>query len=246
MSAATLLVGSTLGLIVAGLYAAIGVVQLRRSQHGRLKGLLLFALFWLGFSVHALAESLWALAMLVAPPPLWVGIGVLLVKIGAGVAAFGCLVGYLLLVYTGRERALVWVGMTYSTILALVTYSYVSRVPIAQETRTWYAGLRYLEPEGALHILVVALLFVPPLLATAAYALLLRLAREPVQRRRILVTSVAFAALFGGLLLGWLNESWYWWGLVERLLPIGASVGILLTTRAEERAGRDAPIPSGS
>lgn len=246
MSAATLLAGSTLGLVVAGLYAAIGVVQLRRSRHGRLKGLLLFALFWLGFSVHALAESLWALSMLVAPPPLWVGIAVLLVKIGAGVAAFGCLVGYLLVVYTGQERALVWVGMAYSTILALVTYSYVSRVPVAQETRTWYAGLRYLELEGTLHLVVVALLFVPPLLASGAYALLLRLANGPAQRRRILVTSVAFAALFGGLLFGWLHESWYWWGLVERLLPLGASIGILLNTRAEERSMHDAAAPSGS
>lgn len=246
MSDATLLVGSALGLVVAALYAAIGLVQLRRSQRGRRVGLVLFALFWLGFGLHALVESLWALSMLAAPPPLWVGVAVLLVKIASGVVALGSLVGYLLLVYTGRERALVWVGVSYSAILALVTFEYLARVPIAQETRTWHAGLRYVTPEGTLHLVVVALLFVPPLVASAAYAMLLRLSREPAQRRRILATSVGFAVLFAGFLLGWLNESWYWWGLVERLLPIGASVGILLVLREESPQGLAARAPSGS
>lgn len=236
MSAATLVVGSALGLLVAGLYAAIGMVQLRRARPAGRLGLRLFALFWLAFSAHALVESVWALSMILARPPLWVGILVLLAKIASGVVAFGCLVAYMLLVYSGRERALVWVGAAYSAILAVVTYAYLSRVPIAQETRTWYAGLRYVEHEGALHLVVVALLFVPPLVATCAYAMLLRVSRDPAQRRRILATSVGFAALFGGLLLGWLNESWYWWGLVERLLPLGASAAILLASRAEERA----------
>lgn len=228
---ATVLVGSVLGLAVAALYGWLGREHARRATTGGL-GPAAFAVFWYGIAAHAAVESLWAVSVVLWTQPLWVGILVLLVKIGTGVAAIGGLVLYMLLIYTGNARAAVGVVLAYSALQSLMTWEYLSRVPLAPELRTWYAGLRYQHPEGAAHDALAVALFLPPLVAAVAYLSLLRVTTDPLQRRRIVATSASLAVFFGGFLLGWVHERWFWWGLLERVLALGAAAGVLAASLA--------------
>lgn len=242
---ATILVGSSLGLLVAALYGYVGLHQARRARSvGLAAGS--FATFWIALAIHAAIESAWALWVAFGPAPssLALGITVLMLKIGTGVGGIGALVGYLILVYREDRRVVLPIAVTYMALHALMMYDYLSRVPTGVETRTWYAGLQYAHPAGTLHLVVAVLLFLPPLVATACYLLLLRFARTREQRRRILATGAGFIVFFGGFLLGWVNEHWAWWGLMERLLALAAAAGILWTLPTHEAERRAAPQAS--
>lgn len=232
MSTPTLAAGSILGLAVALLWAGIALLQLRRASAPGQAPRLYFALFWAGIAARAAIESGYAFLAGLGVATLAIGVTALVLKMATGLAAFFGLVSYLLLVYSGERRVVTYAGAFYVTLAPFVVYAYVSRVPVAVETRTWYAGLAYAEPQGLLHAATVVLLFLPPLACTCCYALLLRVASDAGQRRRILVTSLALGSFFGAFLFGWMNEQWFWWGLAERLLAIGTSLGVLHAEQA--------------
>lgn len=240
---ATILAGSTLGLLVAALYAYIGIDQARRARTTGFAAIA-FATFWLAIGFHAAIESGWAMWVVLGEPDLAIGVSVLLLKIGTGVLGIGGLVVYLLLVYGMPKRFLPRIFVAYSALYALMVYDYLSRVPLASETRTWYAGLRYQFPEGPLHNVVAVLLFLPPLLATVAYLFLLRHTEDPSQRSRIIATGSSLVVFFATFLLGWVHERWMWWGLIERSLAIGTSVCILWTLTDKGVRAEPTPQPS--
>lgn len=229
----TVYVGSSLGLLVAAVYGYLGVVHVRRARTAGLPAAA-FAAFWLAIGAHAALESAYAVAAASLPLALDVAVTILLLKIATGAFGIGGLVLYMLLVYGFGRRIVPFVVVAYSALYAIMLYDYLSRVPIAIELRTWYAGLAYQHAEGWLHQTVAILLFLPPLLATFAYLNLLRLAEEPALRRRILATGSAFVVFFGAFLLGWVHERWMWWGLLERLLALGSSLCILWTLRVSK------------
>lgn len=228
----TLLVGSALGLLVSALCLAIARVEGARAARSGEVAMSWFAMFWALIGVHALVESAWALSLAFLTVPLVVSVAVLHVKILTGVAAFFGLVYYLLVVYTGRRGLLLPLVLVYLGIFFIVTLHYVARDPIGHETRAWFAGLVYANDGAASWPFVVGLLFAPPLFATGAYALLVRAAADRVQRRRIAVTAFGLGAFFGSYLFGWLNDSWAWWGLAERLIALGAALAVLRARRA--------------
>lgn len=228
MEGTTLWFSCALGLATAVLYLALGA---RESQRASARGdvaLGWYSVFWVAFGAHLLFESLWTLGMLVAPPPLALSVAVLQLRVGTAIVAFFALVYYLLVLYTGRRGVLVPLGVAYSGIFVFVSYHFAARDPIGHETRAWAADLTYANDGAATWPFVVGLLFGPPLLASVAYAFLLRFTSEPKLRRRILVTSITFAVLFGSFILGFLHEAWYWWGLVGRLVLLGAVASLLV------------------
>ena len=231
MVAATLILGSTLTLLAGLLYAAAGV---RFARRARLAGhaVALYSLFWFGLAFFGLTDGAWSLAVPLADPPLAVGVAILHLKTLVGAAAFLGLVHYLLYVYTGSRRILAPLVAFYAVVYAVVAWSYVVAQPVGQEARAWRSGLVYANPGTAWDVAASLLLFVPPLLAAIAYAGLLRHAGEPAQRRRVVATSLAFAAFFGGLLVGWLLEP-AWWPPVEKALAIATAALVLWAHRED-------------
>lgn len=236
MSAPTLVAGSLLGLVVAGLWGSLAILQLRRAAAPGQEPRRLFAVFWAGIAAHILVESANALAVGLGVTSLSLGLAALLLKMGTGLVAFFGLVSYMLVVYSGDQRVAQWVALFYAALVPFVLFAYLSRVPVAVEARVWYAGLAYVHAEGLVHAVMVVLLFLPPLACTLCYLLLVRVSDDPAQRRRIVLTSLALSTFFAAFLLGWMNERWYWWGLLERLLAIGASLAVL---HAEGVAARE-------
>lgn len=87
--------------------------------------------------------------------------------------------------------------------------------------------------------------FVPPLLASVTYAMVLRMPMPALQRHRVRLISGSLGAYFLGLTAGYLALGWPWWGLVEKLLGIGAALVALLALRAPGTAPPEA-LPEAS
>lgn len=232
MTAATVLAGSLLGLCLAACYVGVGVgygmrarAEKARTPHA------FFTLFWVGIGAYGLLDAAWSLAVLAGVSNLAFATAALHLKVALGVLAFYGIVQYLLLVYTDDWRTLPWVTLFYMVVFLVVTYFYVWQGPRAETLVDWNAQLVYAKPHGAFWDVVVALLFVPPALAAVAYAFLLRRAKEPRQRARILAVSLSLVVFFGGVGLAWLAEDLPWWGLAEKLLGLGTAVTVLAALR---------------
>lgn len=214
----TLAASSVLTLATALLYASVGLGFARRAQGER--SLLLFALFWFAIAYYGVTEALWSLAVPLFDPPLALGVTVLRTKLLVGAAGFLGLCAYVLRVYTGRDR-LPLLAAGYAALYLFVAWSYAAARPVGQEAGAWRSGLVYANEPGLAGVLANVALFLPPLVASIAYALLYRRAEDAAQRRRILGVSLGLAAFFGGLLVGWTLDA-AWWPPVERVLALAA------------------------
>lgn len=200
-----------------------------------------FALFWYGVgAVNGLQAAL-ATAAYFQDPGVALAFAVWNTRIVLALASFAGLVYYLLVVYTGREGLLAPLVVFYLLTFLLMQAALLDADPQAATVEGWRVGIAYATPLGGpLYTLVVLMFFVPPLAASVAYGLMLRVVRPGPQRRRVLIITASLAVYFAGLTLGYLNVDWPWWGLVENLLGIGAALGVLVALRPAAGAARDA------
>lgn len=231
MVGAEFIANAFLGLPLSIAYLIVGGKLHRRSYVESRPPLAWFAAFWVGIGAYGLAESAWSLAYLARVDALPVGLLVLHVKIVGSVIAFAGLVTYLLTIHAADRRIVSVTVGAYGVILALTETYYSWRAPIAQVPGVW--GMRLLYSVNETHpwwTLVLVMLLLPPLLATFAYARLLRHAKEPETRYRIALTSASLALFFLPMFAGWRAGGAPWWGGVERTLSLLMLVGIALAT----------------
>lgn len=238
MALSTLVAAAGLALAVSLLYLRVGQLVLRRARDESTPGLASFALFWAGVGAYGLADSLWTLASVATTPPLALGVTVLHVKLLGGAAGFFGLVNYLLLIYAGKRRLVPLVAALYVVVYAALVYWYAWRDPVGQHLGRWGASLDYANDNPLAWRGVVLMLFVPPILATLAYALLLRVATDPLQRLRVALVSMSLLVFFAGLTMGWLSGRWPWWGLAEKVLALALAGGVLMSMRPAPRLAR--------
>ncbi|HEX2021987.1 MAG TPA: hypothetical protein VHH36_04695 [Candidatus Thermoplasmatota archaeon] len=228
MIAPSLLAASLLSLAGGALYLAVGA-SFARLARGPSQAA--FSLFWFGVGFFGVSDGVFSLAVPLFDPPLAFGLTILVLKSVLGCVGFAGLLYALLYVYTGRRATLPLV-VAYAVVLLLVLASYFAAEPVGQEAQAWRSGLVYARSDAPGGTIAAVLLFLPPLLGSLAYAALWRRASERGQRRRILAVSAAFAAFFGGLLVGWTGLAGAWWPLAEKLLAVGAALVVLAATRA--------------
>lgn len=223
-----MLASLALALPTAALCLRIGGMLARRAERERAAPLLLLGMFWLGVGTYTGVEALWNLKVLLGVPGLATGLVVLQVKLLASIAGFAGLVGYLVLIYTGRRGWLVPLAAAYFALYVGAVYYYVNRWPVGEHVARWGAQLEYARPGGGLwwNLLVLAW-FVPPALASLAYASLLRHLEAPEQRYRLVVVSFGFLVFFLPAPFGWITGSWEWWGLVEKSLALCSTLVFL-------------------
>lgn len=236
MVAPTLVAGALLTFGAGLAYLAVGVVFARQAR-GRGLPLALFSLFWLAIGFYGVTDGLWSLAVPTLGPDLSVGVTILVLKTLVGCAGFFGLVYYLLFVYTGDRRLLVPLAAFYGLVYVVVLYSYLDAQPVGQVAQTWRSGLVYANGGTFLDLLGTLALFVPPLVATVAYARLVPKTHDPAQRRRVLTVSASLVVFFGGLLVGWVGISaWFWWPLVEKGLGVATGVAVVWALRGPRPA----------
>lgn len=238
--ASTLLVGASLGLVVAAAYLGVGLLVARRALATARKPILGLAAFWIGVGVYALAEAAWVVSHLVGlGGGLALGLVVLHVKIVAMSAAFAGLVGHLLYVYTGRPRWVAGALAYYAAMLVALEAFYAWRGPVDVAPGTWGLGLRYAQAsvEPWWTLLLLALLL-PALGSAIAYGRLVRVAKGRALRLRIRLTSASLVLFFAPTLVAWRAGTWYAWPVVEKLLGLVAAAGMLGAALVAAREGR--------
>jgi hypothetical protein len=238
MAQPTLLAGAILDLVSTLLYFYAARLVLRTLPRDHDHSTEAFALFWYGVGLVNLLQAILEGIALVQDPGLALALAFWNTRIALALVSFAGLVYYLLYVYTGRAGLRGPVILLY-TIAFLLMQAWIGLAqPVGATVEGWRVGLAFVhEPRGLLYTSVVVLFFVPPLLAALAYAYIMRFTRSPAQARRVRLVSLSLFVYFAGLTLGYLNSTWYWWGLVENLLGIGAAAGVILalwpTPRAE-------------
>lgn len=238
----TLVLLSALEIAICLGYLRVGAHYARRALESKDAWPAHFALFWGAFGAYGLSEALWSLAVSAFPIPLEVGVTILHVKVLLACLGFWGLVCYLARLYTGRDLR-VLAGAYYAAALFAILYSYEWSQPIGQEVQAWRGGLLYARSDGALGTWAPIFAMLPALAAAIAFLLLARVVQEPAARRRIVRLGAALAVFLGGLSLGWLNATWFWWPLAEKLLALVAVLGALDALRPR-RADPPAAAPA--
>lgn len=240
----SVIVGAALGALVATVYLTVGALVVRRAARERQAALVGFSTFWLGVGLYAAIDSAWAFSLLAGAASLMVSTAVLHLKVAAVCAGFGGLVAYLVRLYSGRVRLVAAVGAYYASVFLALEWHYFMRVPIGQKLGTWGAQVVYANPSPQpAWALMLAALMLPPMLAAIAYASLLRVAREPAIRRRIVLTSSSLLLVLAPTLLSWLAGGWPWFGLVGKLLSLAAALAMMGAVTQARRHGR--PMEEG-
>lgn len=246
MSQASLALGAALGLAGAALFATAGVRTWRRARATASPPLRAFAVFWLAAGAYLGLNAMWIVAWLAGLDALPVSIAILEAKVAAVCASFAGLVCYLLAIYAGRRRLVLPVGAAYAGLLLAMETYYAWRAPVGQHASLASLGLDYLRPQQTLvWDALLVLLFVPPIVATLAYASLHRLGADPAARRRIRWTAASLLLFFAPDLVGWLAGRWTGWDVVELALALCAGVGMLLATRAPVGSAPPRPRDEG-
>lgn len=250
LSESTVLAATLLQVPVVAAYLYVGALLSASARSDARSPVAFFALFWLGVGAYGAAEVVWAATALAGFSGFHFGVVILNVKLVSISVGFFGLVAYLLYIYSGRKWFLWGLAAAYAFLYLVLQHFYTWKGPVGQSVGVWGMRLDYaVQDPGAYWTLVVVLLFVPPMLAAVAYAGLLRVARQPASRYRVVVTSVAFLLFFGVLPLGWLNGDWYWWGLVEKMLGAGTAVAVLAAVAppawARERFGAEPVVDLG-
>ncbi|MEA3201160.1 MAG: hypothetical protein QOE90_2588 [Thermoplasmata archaeon] len=231
MAASHLLAGSILGLACAALLAWGGVRTWRRAIATGSPPLRAFAVFWLGAAGYVGADALWGLAWTSRFDELPFALAILQVKLASVCASFAGLVVYLLVIFSGSRRLRLPVAGAYLALFLALEAYYAWRAPFGVHVGFSSLGLDYLRPQPApVWDALLLLLFGPPLVATVAYASLLRVTPGRAARRRVVLTSAALLLFFAPDLVGWLVGDLWWWDMAERALAFAAGLGILAAT----------------
>jgi hypothetical protein len=228
MPAQMLLTALGLTLPIAVLYLFVGRALWRRGGAGA-QSWRLFGLFWLGMGTWGAADGLWPVLHEAGLSPFPLSVGLLHLKVLASAIAFYGLVAYLATVYTGHPRAARRLVPVYVGIYLATAGFYLWKHPLSQHAGTWGMRFEYaVQDPGMVWWTVVGLLFLPPIVASLAYAALYRLAADPESRFRVALTSLSFLGLFSPTFVTWGLGGAPWWPLIEKLLGLAVAGCILL------------------
>lgn len=225
MSATTLLVAAALDATTFVVFLAVALRVLRRLPLQRGHATEAFALFWFAVAVVNLLNSILEVWSALGDPGLAGAFALWNTRIAVVLAGFAGLVHYLVYLYFGDPRLKWIVGAFYITTFWVMQVWLIMSDPVGPDIRAWWVGLETTQTAPpALFRAVVVLFFLPPFLATFAYAGAIRHLDGADQRRRASCIAVALAAYFVLLLVGYMNLDWRWWGLVENLsgIAVGA------------------------
>lgn len=227
MPAATLLLSTTLDVASFVLYVLAARVVLRQLPANRELSSEAFALFWYAVGLVNLLQAGLEFAALFGDPGLTLAWAVWNTRIALALVGFAGLMYYLGYLYTGRRGIRGPIILFYGATFLLMQAWLIGAQPNAAEVSAWRVDLAFGAPARTpLYDAVVILFFVPPLLGAVLYGFTLRFVDDPAGRRRVVIMSTSFAVYFAGLTAGYL-VSWFWWGLVENVLGIGAALGVL-------------------
>ncbi len=191
----------------------------------------LFTLWWFCLAATTLIGGLLNLAGAFGITNLSLFIGMTYVNILLICLALLGLLYYLLYLFTGSSRSLVFLVLFYLVYFLLLVYYITTSDPLEVKVARWSASISYRTPPSApfFNLLLVLLVF-PQIIGALAYFTLYFRLRDPTQRYRIFLVSwsiiVWFFSAFAAAAAGLASQDW--WQITSRLIGIAASIGIFL------------------
>lgn len=228
----TVLLEAGFAVIAASLLAAVGAVILRRQTDPTARRAnALFAMWWIALGLLYLEVALLNFVAPFATPSLATLLVATLVAIALIVAAIWGLCYYLLYLYTGRAGLFWLVTAAYALLGVLFLASISWRDPVSVDASALPARIMYArELPPAVGFALGLLVTVPVILSAIAYGSLYFKVREPLQRFRVGVVSLAFIAWFG-------------WSLAGSVVGVFTDVNLTLAWKLASRAiGLLAPL----
>lgn len=197
MATATLVVAGSVSVLTGLAFALVGrAVALRSATGGRTLARGAHATWWLALGCYLVVHGGLTLAAGLDALDDGFYLATRAVLIPLLCAATWGITFYLVYLYTGRTRAATPLAVLYSAVAAAFFYATFAGRP-AIVRGEWTLGL---DDAAPLYTVVYALVGLPPILASAAYLLLLRRAHTVEQRYRILlVAGSIFAYVASGL-----------------------------------------------
>ncbi|HEX2021727.1 MAG TPA: hypothetical protein VHH36_03390 [Candidatus Thermoplasmatota archaeon] len=228
MAAWSLAASALLAVATAAAFAHVARVLRRRSEkHAGRRALRWFAGFWALCAAFALVGAAQLLgAVLDAPLAAFVLARHAQILLGCGAVAL--LLAYLLHLFTGREGTLLPAAALYG-VLGAVSVAETARLrPSGVRVTDWRVELAYAQAPDAFTLLVLLLVFAPPIVGAVAYASLWRKAPTRGLRVRIALVSSALLLWHAGQLVSRMADSDLWIFATRPLLGLAAAGCVLL------------------
>jgi hypothetical protein len=198
----TLLVSAGAASLVAGLFLAAGVRVLAKRLDGdeAAQAITLFAVWWLGLAVYAVAGANQDLLAAFGVEPFALFVALRYMQIIAVCIGLWGLMYYLAYVLTGERRLMAPLAGFYAGYYAVLVFLVTRGAPTAVDVEPWRTSLVFVTPlMGGLAIAL--LLVIPPVVGAGTYLALLKDAPSGAHRLRIVLISVSTLAWSGSIVL---------------------------------------------
>ncbi len=199
---ATLLVSAGAASLASGLFLATGLALLQRrvGDAGAQQALTLFAVWWIGLAIYAVAGANEDVLAAFGLEPFGVFVALRYMQIVSVCIGLWGLMYYLAFVLTGQRRLMAPLAAFYAGYYAVLLFLVTRSAPAAVEVAPWRTALVFATP--LLGALAVALLLViPPVVGAGTYLALLREAPRGAHRARIWLISLSTLAWSGSIVL---------------------------------------------
>lgn len=190
----TLLVSAVAASVASGLFFAAGVKVLRRraGDEAAQQAISLFAVWWIGLAVYAVAGANQDMLAAFGLQPFAVFVALRYMQIMAVCIGLWGLMYYLAYVLTGQRRLMAPLAAFYAGYYAILIFLVTRSVPAAVAIEPWRTSLVFATPMmGALA--VALLLVIPPVVGSGTYLFLLR--EAPSQAHRIRIGLIVLSTL---------------------------------------------------
>lgn len=242
MSEATILAGAGASVASALAYGYVGMRLARTPATADDRSALRsFGLWWGGLALLSLLGAMQSILWLAGfrEPAIHVAFTYMAVA-PLCVTVWG-LFYYLAYLFSGSRRIRVWAGLFYGFVYVVFVVLIALSEPIGVSAGTWDVTIEYAaEVPAAAALLLLALLVLPVLGGAVAYGSLFFRVKEPMQRYRIAVVSLALALWFigplGAQVTGVAQSEG--WAIASRIIGFLAAVAILLAYRPPANIAR--------
>lgn len=231
MVALTLLIGICLDLITAAWFVVVALtLQWRlRGDSVMERAIRWSMIFWYGAAGFMVLDGGYAAFVLVGDTAPWVQMAVLLVRRLLFVVGTAFLVHLLWTMRTGDQRHLGALVAYYGVVAVLTEAVTLYQRPVGHEHLVW--SIQFVTARATplwLNVVMGAAIFVPMGLAAGGALRLYRQMPTRADRFRLAALCYSVISFVIGVLIGFVDNSWYWYGLFENRLIFAVAIGMWL------------------
>lgn len=224
----TLLIGILLDLFTAAFCIYVAARVRRATQRGIKLGVTQW--FWYGLAAFMLLDGGYAMVVLAREPPVPIPLLVLMARRFMVLVGIAALTVYMFRLAGRSWDAPLW-GF-YAALITLVEAQTLYENPQSHVVLDWSVQFVYERTTPHLLNFMEGVAIFAPLALGAALALA-RYGRQPstAHRFRLVAVTTSILSFCTGIVIGFWNNDWFWYGLFENRLGFSVAAGMLFALR---------------